>query len=122
MKFTMQRDRVVASTSGHAVAFKKGVPVYVPAEMHTEVMNLGAEPDEALPEPTAPVSKEPTDPAVRQKAIFGAFETIALRNRREDFTAGGTPHLKVLFTELGWPVDARERDQAWEAFKQANPD
>ena len=118
MKFIMPRDRTVASLTGRAIAFKKGVPVHVPPAMHAEVLNLGAQPETELPEDTKPRSREPADPAERTKALMAAFEVIVLRNRREDFTAGGVPHAKALLAELGWPVEARARDLAWEQFQQ----
>lgn len=119
MKFTMQRDRFVASTLGHAIEFKKGVPTYVPPELHQEVMNLGAEPEDELPVDVPVSTGIPSDPIERTAAINAAFTAIVLRNVREEFTAGGAPHSKAIALELGWPLDARERDTAWEAFQQA---
>ena len=118
MNFVYHRDRVYASTRGHAIAFKKGVPVHVPPEMHDEVVNIGAVPESEMPETLKPASNEPQDAAERQKAIFAALEVIVVRNRRDDFTAGNSPHAKALSAELGWPVDARERDLMWEKFQQ----
>lgn len=119
MKFTMQRDRVVASTTGHAVAFKKGVPAYVPPEMHAEVLEMGAEPDTEIPETQKPAGAAPADPAERRALIANAMEDIVLANNREDFTAAGSPHNKAVSLKVGFPVDARERDKVWESLKQA---
>ena len=119
MKFVMHRNRTIVSTSGHAVEFKKGEPIHVPPSMYEEVMAAGGIPEEELDlDPkTNPDITEPTDPTVRQQAIFEAFETVTLRGKREDFTAAGAPHAKVLSTILGWTVQNKERDAAWVAFK-----
>lgn len=118
MKFIMLRNRVVCSTLGHAIEFKKGEPTFVPPELYTEVIAAGGAPEEEIPEDELPAkSNEPTAPDEREMELFIAFETIATRNRREDFTAGGVPHAKVLATELGWTVPNKERDAVWVKFK-----
>lgn len=119
MNFTMQRDRTVASTLGHSIEFKKGVPTHVPPAMYDLVQQHGAVPDEEIPEPEETKTLVPTDPVERTGLIQAAIEIIATRNRSEDFTANGAPHAKVLTAELGWPVDARERDLEWAKFQAA---
>ena len=120
MNFVFYRDKVVASTSGHTIGFKKGEPTHVPPDAIKDVIAAGGIPEDeqfdpdAKPESTDPA--EPTDPVERQKAIFAAFNAISKRGRREDFTAGGTPHQKALAAELGWPLQAKERDAAWVDF------
>lgn len=113
MKFTLNRDLVHASRLGHAVEFKKGEPTFVPLALHTEVMALGAEPDEEIAETPVANPNEPTDPEARYAALVAAFEAITLRNVREDFGGSGVPHLQPLSQILGWTVDAKERDIAW---------
>lgn len=118
MNFTMNRNHTVASTMGHSVEFVKGVSTHVPPALHAEVMAVGATPDEEIPEDEAAAkSNEPSDPAERKSALFEAFDKIALRGRREDFTAGGSPTGAVLAAELGWTVAAKERDTVWAEFK-----
>lgn len=122
MKFTMPRDRVVVSTLGHSIEFKKGVATPVPPALYDIVQQHGAVPEEELPEDTKPQSKVPTDPAERSSQIQTAIELLVLRKQREDFTAGGAPHAKVLSAELGWTVDATERDAEWTKFQQTEKD
>lgn len=118
MKFTLHRDRTVVSTKGHIVEFKKGEPVHVPPEMHQEVLAVGAEPEEDLPEEEQPSgAQQPSDPAEREAALFAAFEAIILRGNRDEFTAGGAPHGRTLATELGYVVSSKERDLAWAKFR-----
>lgn len=111
MKFTLNRTKTVASTTGHAVAFEKDVPTFVPTIMHKEVMAIGAVPEEDIPEPTIDLrDKTPQNPDERASEIKGAIEALTLRNKREDFTAGGAAHLKSLAEYLGWTPSAKERD------------
>lgn len=120
MFFILNRDRTIASTSGHCVEFKKDEPTFVPPPMWQEVQNLGAVPTDEIPEDlNAPVSKAPTEPAEREKAIREAIEALTLKNNREDFNAGGKPNLKPLSDFLGWSVSAKERDAV--IGKMANP-
>lgn len=125
MKFVVNKDRVVASTTGHVIAFKKGEPTHVPPEAVKDVMAVGGVPEDddfdADP-PKTDGPQEPTDPVARQVALFDAFSAIVKRGRREDFTAGGTPHQKALAAELGWPVPAKERDAAWVEFNAGGKD
>lgn len=119
MKFVMPRDRIVASVKGHAIQFRKGEPTHVPPELYDEVSAAGGVPEEPLPEEVIDPARvvEPSDSVARQIALFDAFEVIVLRARREDFTAGGMPHIAVVSSQLGWPVSAKERDLAWGEFK-----
>lgn len=119
MKFVMHRNRTIVSTSGHAIEFVKGELTHVPPAMYEQVMAAGAVPEEELdldPVPEGTV-EEPTDPTARQKQIFAAMEKVTLRGKRDEFTASGAPHAKVLSTELGWTVSNKERDSAWTAFQ-----
>lgn len=122
MKFTMQRDRTVASTLGHSIEFKKGEATPVPPIMWDLVQQFGAVPEEDIPEPVVVHATAPTDPVVRSGEIQTAIELIVLRKEREDFTAGGAPHAKVLSAELGWAVTPKERDAEWLKFQAVKDD
>lgn len=121
MKFTMNRDRVVASTSGHVIGFKKGEPTYVPPEARKDVLEAGGSPedDEYDPDPKKPEGpKVPVDPTERRKAVFAVFERLVLRNKREDFTGNNIPSNKVMKTELGWELPAAECGVLWTEFNK----
>lgn len=125
MKFVMSRDRVVASTSGHVIGFKKGEPTYVPPEARKDVLMAGGDPDDESYDPDAdqakdkkPVVEPPVDPTEREKVVFAVFEKLVRRGVREDFTANGVPSAKVLKAELGWELQGRDRDVLWEQFQQ----
>ena len=121
MKFVMMRDRTVTSSLGHAIEFKRGVPTHVPPALYKEVLAQGGVSEDELPEEdTGKKTIEPTDPGERSELIREAIKIIVERARREDFGATGAPQVKVLATELGWPVNAQERDIAWAEHQAAD--
>jgi hypothetical protein len=115
MKFTMNRNFTVASLSGRAVEFKKGVATHVPPQMYDEVQAKGAVPEDDLPEQKAD-GTPPTGEA-RMQAIKDAIKTMVKRGAREDFTAAGSPHSAALAKLVGFTVDGKERDAAWTAVQ-----
>jgi hypothetical protein len=118
MHFILNRDFTLVSTLGHAVQFVKDKPSFVPPPLYAEAKALGAEPTEDIPEEDLPaVSKAPTEQAERDAAIEEAINALTLKNQREDFTAGGTPHLKPLSDFVGWTVSAKERDRVISAMQ-----
>lgn len=121
MKFVLNRNYVLASVMGHSIRFEKGVPTHVPSECHREAVAIGAISEEEIEmEDKKPEDvQEPTDPEVRRKAVFGAFEQLVLRNSRDDFTAGGAPHGKAIKAILGWALNNRDRDALWQEFQTA---
>lgn len=117
MKFMLPRNRTIASTCGLSIEFKKGELHLVPPAMYAEVIAAGGVPESELAEdemPPAPPTPEALED--RKAAIFKAYEAIAKRNNRDDFTAGGMPHNAVLARETGWAVAAKERDATWVEF------
>lgn len=117
MDYIAPRNMTVASLSGRSVAFVKGEPTYAPPQMHAELIAVGIVPAEEMPEPPkseGPV--EPTVPTEREAAIFAAFEKIALKNERTDFTANGNPHASVMAKTLGWSLGGKELNAAWQKF------
>jgi hypothetical protein len=118
MKFVLNRDRTYASNKGLAVEFKKGVPTHVPPELYQEIISIGGVPEEEFAEDEVKPVIEPTDPAVREAALFEAFEALALRNDPADFTAGGMPRDGVLEKAVGFRVSASEKKDAWLKFQQ----
>lgn len=115
MKFISSRDRTITSLTGHAIEFKKGVPTFVPREMHAEVLELGCVPEEELPDSGEgdKTLVEPTDPTDRQNALLAVIAVMVERNSRDDFGANGAPSIKALSDALGWKPSAEERDTAW---------
>lgn len=118
MNFVMHRNYTLASVYGHTIRFDKGVPTHVPPEVYKEAMSVGAVPEDEIAEDPKPEGKvEPVDPEARKAEIFAAFEQLALRASRDDFTAGGTPRDKALEGILGWKIANKERDMLWIEFK-----
>jgi hypothetical protein len=117
MKFVMNRNRTIASTCGLSIEFKKGELHLVPPAMYAEVIAAGGVPENELAEdelPPGPATPEAL--AQREAEMFAAFEKLVLRNNHLEFTAGGVPHSTAMAKELGWPIQAKERDAAWLKF------
>lgn len=118
MEYIAPRNMTVASISGRSVEFKKGIATYAPDQMHAELIAVGIVPAEEIPEPADDGKVHaPTVPAEREAAVFEAIEKLVLRAKRGDFTGTGSPHAAVLSKELGWDIDAKERDVLWHKFQ-----
>lgn len=119
MKFVMNRDRIVPTTMGHVIGFKKGVPTDVPYGCHDAVIAAGADPHEGeVPEKTK-AGKEPAEKQARDEALAAASAKLAAANKSSDFTAGGSPSMKAITRELGWTPEADELAAAWAAHTLA---
>jgi hypothetical protein len=119
----LNRNYVLATTKGHVIEFKKGVPVYVPDSVLSEALAIGAvtksgEPP-VLEEEKAP-SGAPSGLMDRLAALEKAIDTLVKRNARGDFTAAGAPSLNALKEILGWVPSPRELQQAWLAYAERN--
>jgi hypothetical protein len=119
MNFTLNRSKTITSTLGHAIEFARGVPTHVPPALWAEVLAAGGIPEEDLPDEKRADTREPEDPTARRAAIMAAFEQLVLNKKREDFTGTGVPHAKALAVQMGFTIDAKERDALWQEYKQA---
>jgi len=117
VKFTTNRDKVLSSVLGHTIEFKKDVPTFVPKELWSEVQAIGAIPEDELPETVKAATAEPDDPTARKKMIFDGFTALVEGAQRESFSAVGTPHVKAIAAQIGFVLDAKERDALWQEFK-----
>lgn len=117
MRFMLNRNRTISSTCGLSIEFKKGELHLVPPSMYEQVIAAGGTPEvELTEEELPPKTATPEALEAREAAMFKAFEAIATRNVREEFTAGGMPHNSVVARETGFAVSARDRDAAWLKF------
>jgi hypothetical protein len=113
MEFILNRDKVLSSIKGHTIEFKKGEPTYVPVDMHSEAMAIGAMPTGDLPDEPEIEGGAPTDPAERERVIMEAMEQLVLRNQRGDFIASGLPNVAALKDLMGFSIHHKERDTVW---------
>ena len=118
MEYIALKTITVASVSGRSQHFIKGEPTWAPPQMHAELIALGIVPCEDIPEPEVDGVREPMVASEREEALFAVFEKMVLKNKREEFTGVGLPHLAVLAKELGWAVASKERDTTWQKFNQ----
>ena len=120
-KLVLNRDYVLTTTKGHAIAFKKGKPTHVPASCYQDAIAIGAQPEDGS-DPNVledqKVNKAPSDPAERNPLILAAIEKIVAGNERKDFTAAGSPTVKAIEREVGFDVDAREVATVWQEYHE----
>ncbi len=120
MKFIMNRNVTIASTLGHSIAFEKNVPTFVPPAMHQEVVGKGAVPVDGevqFDDMKSEVNNAPADGAERAEMIKMVLADMKERNVNEEFTAGGSPKVKVVSTQAGFEVTAAEVADLWNAMK-----
>lgn len=119
MKYIAPKDVNLASTCGLSIELKKGIATLCPPDMHDDLLAAGCVPETDMPEPEAVNGvAEPRSKDERKNALHAAFMKISLRNERDEFNAVGVPHTAVLARELGWSVNAKERDAAWSVWQQ----
>lgn len=118
MNFVLHRDKVVATLTGHAIEFKKGVSTHVPPECYKEVIAVGAVPESEIPEDEG--KKPEYTEEERAELIKAAIEDIVLKNDRNEFTAAGAPHIKAISARAGFTVNNRERDAVWTKMQQGD--
>lgn len=117
-------DRTIATTLGYVIEFKKGEPVHVPDRLVAQLMEAGVYPVDGeetkvaaiTEEPLTAKQLEPHDAEERQRRIIAMIKSLFADNKLV-FTAGGKPSPAPLSKALGFPIDAGERDIAWEACK-----
>ncbi len=118
MNYISHRNVTVSSVSGRSQHFIKGEPTWAPPQMHAELVAMGILPVEEIPEVEVDGVREPMVAAEREAALYAVFTKMITRNKREEFTGVGLPHMAVLAKELGWSVAAKERDATWHKFQQ----
>lgn len=119
VKMVLNRNFVLRSTMGHAIAFVKDEPVGVPLALYAEAVAIGAERADGA---SANVLKDdeqkpPLSPAERAELLKQAVEDLAQTNARDDFTATGTPTVAAVNRVTGEKFDSKEIAEAWKAFQ-----
>lgn len=118
-EFVLNRNYTLRSLHGRIVNFEKGVPVWVPPQVEKEALQIGALPVDGqkdILDAEEVVARELT--AEERKAqIIAAFETIAHREDRADYTGQGMPNLEVLKVLTSFTVNSKERDAVWKEYK-----
>lgn len=121
------RTRMLASTLGHRINFRKGVPIHVPPAIIEEALAMGAAyvngeevalgpDDEEVAADKAQHDALVNDPAKRGAAVIKAFKMLSARNERGTFDAAGRPHPRSVSKLAGFKVDAKERDTRWQDY------
>lgn len=121
MKFVLNRNYKLRSTSGHMLDITKGEPFDAAALLANELIAIGAECLDGKVDVLGEEKPEkiPLSPADREAAILTAMTMMAEENSRNDFTAQGLPNVKKIEAIVGFDIDTKERDALWTKFKTA---
>lgn len=98
-EFVLNRNHMLASTSGHRIEFLKGKPTYVPPVMVKEAVAIGAMAvDGGTPDvlPPEDVPQEVLSPQDKEAMAHAAFDQIIERNDTADFTGDGKPSTEAV--------------------------
>jgi hypothetical protein len=117
-QFTLHRNHILRTTLGHTLKFEKGVPLEVPAMCVPDAIGIGAVPVEGI-ESVDPEEVEtvPLTPAERKAEVFRAFDVMAARGERIDYTASGVPNAKRIPGIVGFEITTKERDTYWNEYQ-----
>jgi len=122
-EFTLHRNFLLRTTTGHSIESQKGVPVHVPPAAVEAAVSIGAVPSD--PEDGDVLGEEEKaqpvlSPEERKAKVFEAFGIMKTRNERGDFTASNVPNNRRLPALLGFELTNRERDNYWREFQAIN--
>lgn len=117
MKYSLNRNFTLNTTTGHTIEFKKNELAHVPPEAVGAAVAIGAVPETDAPE-TIHLSKEPTNPAVRKAMLMAAMGQVVDSGGRDDFSGTGAPHQRAIAAIVGFSIDERERNALWDEFMQ----
>lgn len=117
MKYSLNRNHTLNTTTGHTIAFKKNELTHVPPEAVGAAVAIGAVPETDAPE-TIHMSREPTNPAVKKAMLMAAIGQIVDAGGRDDFSGTGAPHQRAIAAIVGFSIDERERNALWDEYMQ----
>ena len=112
-KFVLNRDKVLRTTQGHSIRFRKGVPVVVPRALEREAVAIGAECVDGKVEMENPSTPAELSPDMRKEKLLDTLRTLRERNDSNDFTANGQPTVKAVERESGISADRTEVGELW---------
>jgi hypothetical protein len=119
------RNYNLATTKGHCLYFKKGVPRQCPNVILEDAIAVGIVPtdDADLPgnDQDGVLPVEATGSA-RIQQIRDIIEALMRRNQRGDFSASGVPAKKVVEGALGYRIDETELNKVWGTMRMENAD
>ena len=110
---------------GHSINFIKGEPCWVPPALVNAAVGIGAECVDGPVDVLGPehVPDPEVSPEEREVLLNAAFDQMIERTGkgdefREDFNAQGAPNVKALGKITGLTVSSKERNDAWQKYRE----
>lgn len=118
------RNYNLATTKGHCVYFKKGIPKQCPNVILEDAIAVGIIPTDENDIPGVGDDILPVEAtgSARIQQIRDIIEALMRRNGRGDFTASGLPSKKVVENALGYRIDETELNKVWGTMRMENAD
>ena len=110
---------------GHSINFVKGEPTWVPPPLVNDAVAIGAECVDEVVDVLGPEKAEEVELSAEEREVLlnAAFDQIVARNgqdgTREDFNAQGLPNIKALTVITGFEPKVKERNAAWQKYREA---
>lgn len=121
----LNRNYVLRSLAGRSFEFRKGVAVDIPEMCYREAIAIGATPADGS-DPNVledeKFDRAPSDPTTRRNDIMKAILQIVGKNDRQEFSAGGLPHVDAVREFIGYSVSREEIQVVWQAYCQDRSD
>lgn len=131
MQFKMNRNFLLQGF-GHAIRFKKDVPMNVPPKLRGEARKYGAEEiledGELSTEELSAEEKQQNTPFKRAveepqgedrlRLLKAACDHLVGENNNKKFGANGAPSISAIKDLVGFRIDAAERNMIWEAYNK----
>lgn len=117
----LNRNYVLRSLAGRSFEFRKGQPIDIPEICYKEAIAIGATPADGS-DPNVleddKINRAPSDPTTRRNDVMKAILHIVQKNDRQEFSAGGVPHVDAVKAFVGYSVGREEIQTVWLAYCQ----
>ena len=111
---------------GHSINFIKGEPTWVPPALVNDAVAIGAECVDGPVDVLGPEKIEEVELTAEEREVLlnAAFDQLVARvgtgdEVREDFNAQGLPNVKALGAITGFTPTTKERNAAWQKYREA---
>lgn len=117
------RNYTLRTKTGHVIKFTAGQPTLVPDLVVSEALAVNILPvensDVAIPDDSARgVQRVVINGTLRTALILHTIHDMVRENDSENFDGGGRPKVHVMSGRCGLDVNARERSELWDKYRE----